>query len=377
MRKKLKRFLIRAAACLAASALLTPGALAERDGGTADRVEWTFADGVMTLKGEEGGVLTGPNRPWDTYKTKTSELVLGSAFAEHRDWTGFGGFSALKKVTFETDYCSACFSDSKGLREARYSGEHPVFMGMAFIACRLESITFDSPEADYAFDGSFLTNRAGTEIFYWTGPKNAGDLTIPEGIEVIHEGAFAQCSLRSVTLPSTLRVIEGFAFFGVKQLQEITIPASCREIGASAFAESTLRKVDFLGDRIDFSADSYAFEPGKTVRRGGLTFDLCKGLQDISVPGCGEVPSGLFRNCRGLRHIEFREGTTRIGSFSGAFENCDKVTALILPDEIDFDRNVLREMKNPMVWCREGTPTAEKVTAFKLKHKFIEGEAKP
>ena len=50
------------------------------------------------------------------------------------------------------------------------------------------------------------------------------------------------------------------------------------------------------------------------------------------------------------------------------------MTVLILPDEIEFDGNILREMKNPIIWCHEGTPTAEKVERFKLKHKFIERE---
>ena len=374
MRNRLKRFLVCAAVCAAVLALLLPSSLAEREGGTIDGVEWSFDGGVMTLRGDEVAVLTGLKRPWDHCKPDTRELVIGSTFAEHRDWTGFAGFNALKKVTFEPDYCSACFSDSKALKEVRYTGAHPVFMGMAFIACRLDSIVFDSADTEYVFDGNFLTNKAGTEIYYYLGSKKTGDLVIPEGVEVIREGAFAQCSIRSVSLPSTLRVIEGFAFFGVKQMQEITIPASCREIGVSAFADSTIRRLTFLGDSIDFSADSPAFEPGKFVRRGGLTFDNCKGLQDVVVPACGEVPFGLFRNCRGLRHIEFLEGTTRIGSFSGAFENCGKVTMFILPDEIDFDGNVLREMHNPVVWCHEGTPTAEKVLEYKFKHKFTEKE---
>ena len=350
MRNRLMRFVVCALAWLAALVLLVPVSLAEEDGGTLDNIEWRFADGVMTLKGD--GILTGPNRPWDAYKPETRELIIGSTFPDHRDWSGYAGLKALKKVTFETDYCSACFSDSKDLNEVRYTGAHPVFMGMAFIACRLDEIVFDSPEADYVLDGNLLMNRAGTEVFYCLGSKKTGDVVIPEGVEVIHEGAFAQCSMRSITLPSTLRVIEGFAFFGVKQLQEITIPAGCREIGASAFA---------------------AVPKFMTVGTGS-TGGACKGLQTIVVPGCGEAPFGLLRNCRGLRRIEFAEGTTKIGSCSGVFENCDKVTVLILPDEIEFDGSILREMKNPIIWCHEGTPTAEKVERFKLKHKFIERE---
>ena len=76
---------------------------AEENGGILDGIEWHFADGVMTLKGD--GILTGPNRPWDAYKPDTQELIIGSAFPDHRDWTGYAGLKALKKVTFETDYC--------------------------------------------------------------------------------------------------------------------------------------------------------------------------------------------------------------------------------------------------------------------------------
>ena len=66
MRNRLMRFVVCALAWLSALVLLVPVSLAEEDGGTLDNIEWRFADGVMTLKGD--GILTGPNRPWDAYK---------------------------------------------------------------------------------------------------------------------------------------------------------------------------------------------------------------------------------------------------------------------------------------------------------------------
>jgi len=59
------------------------------------------------------------------------------------------------------------------------------------------------------------------------GPRGLVEITIPNGIEVIREQTFYDCTfLKTVNLPENLRVIEKGAFFGCKELTDISIPES-------------------------------------------------------------------------------------------------------------------------------------------------------
>ena len=61
-------------------------------------------------------------------------------------------------------------------------------------------------------------------------------IVIPEGIETIGQGAFAECeNLTSVTLPSTIRSIGDWAFQGCTNLTEVIIPESVTSIRFGGF----------------------------------------------------------------------------------------------------------------------------------------------
>ena len=345
---------------------LAEGASGQVTGGESEGVEWSFQNGVLTLKGE--GPLTD-RMPWEGFRKETEELVLGSAFPEQTDWAGFSQLGKLKKVVYETDYCSAYFADSKDLKEVRYCSEQPRFLGMAYIACRLESITFDNPEADYRFEGNLLLNRAGTELFYCLGSK-AGTVTVPEGVEIIHEGAFAGCIIRSLSLPDTLKTIEAFAFSDCRT-ESVTIPASCERIGAGAFAGCSMKKIEFAGSHISFSADTYGFRPGETFSRGGYTFDGCTNLQKVTLPGCDTIPECFFRGCKSLRRVDIGEGTKEIPSYRGIFEGCNQLTTVFIPDDTRFDGKLFLDMKAPLILCHEDSEAGFTVLRNRMKHKFI------
>ena len=67
-------------------------------------------------------------------------------------------------------------------------------------------------------------------------------VVIPEGVRVIRERAFEDCEvLRSVTLPSSLRRIDDFAFSSTR-LHEIVLPYGV-ELGKSVFFDSWLSMV--------------------------------------------------------------------------------------------------------------------------------------
>ena len=69
------------------------------------------------------------------------------------------------------------------------------------------------------------------------------DVTLPDGLQTIGEGAFGGCTaLKSVTLPAGLKEIEKNAFGGCETLTSINLPEGLKTIGEGAFNECTALK---------------------------------------------------------------------------------------------------------------------------------------
>lgn len=89
-------------------------------------------------------------------------------------------------------------------------------------------------------DGSMLS-ADGKKLIY---AFNCGeDYTVPEGVEEIDKYAFSDKKIRSVNLPSTLKIIGQRAFESCKNLTYIEIPPSVVSIERSAFLASGLTEV--------------------------------------------------------------------------------------------------------------------------------------
>ena len=85
----------------------------------------------------------------------------------------------------------------------------------------------ESDPDDFITDGTTLVQYVGM----------GGEVTVPDGIEVLDEWAFNRSSVTKVNLPETLKEIRSYCFFSCKQLNEITLPASLERISfTQAFA---------------------------------------------------------------------------------------------------------------------------------------------
>ena len=92
------------------------------------------------------------------------------------------------------------------------------------------------------------------------GCENLKEINIPEGVEEIggkiFHGAFEDCEkLESITLPSTLKKIEEYAFQGCKGLKQINIPQRVEEIGGRAFCDcDALEEITYEGTKAQWKA---------------------------------------------------------------------------------------------------------------------------
>lgn len=214
---------------------------------------------------------------------------------------------------------------------------------------------------DYAFkDCANLVEMAipasvetiGGQSFY--GDSRLKTLTFADRsvLRTIGGGAFGQTAIREITIPASVSVLDGSAFFSCRQLYRIQVekqnkyfcaddgilfnlskselvaypagksenryevPDSVRKIGGVAFAASRIRAIDL----------------NRVEEIGGSAF-MGASLTSVSLPdslySCGE---GAFQSCSSLQSVSFGAGLLHIPNLM--FYECTLLKTVTIPDFI-------------------------------------------
>ena len=194
---------------------------------------------------------------------------------------------------------------------------------------------------------------------YWCGIKayigNDTDITIPDkinGIEVgsIKEGCFKNSNIESVTLPSSVTVIEQQAFYGCNNLKSINL-SNVKSIGTEAFTNCPS-----LTDNIDLSSVEMISERGlagtyfnaidlpKCTDVGNLAFEDCT-MQKIVLNSATNLGSNVFKNCKNLEMIY----APKVKGFAGC-SGCTNLNLVFVPTAKAIDVDI---PNNATIYCSE------------------------
>ncbi|MBO7482097.1 MAG: leucine-rich repeat domain-containing protein [Bacteroidales bacterium] len=145
-------------------------------------------------------------------------------------------------------------------------------------------------------------------------------VTIPSSVTIINENAFLHCSsLTSIEFPSGLETIGGYAFQSCSALTSVTFPSTLQTIGDFAFYGCALE-------------DVYGFEQTSVTSISDYTFANNYNLTNIKLPSTlNTINRGAFSNC-GLTTINIPEGVTAINNY--AFDACSSLTSIMLPSTL-------------------------------------------
>ena len=287
------------------------------------------------------------------YVGNRSDIVLPESYngADYKIYDcAFSGNDVIVNVTIRngvTDISDRAFYECKNLVSIDISDCVKSIGFWAFYGCEsLESVRLPNGLEyikSYAFRNcvslSSITiprglKGIGDEVFYacaslesvyisdltsWLNLNFSSEISSPlfHGATLYLDGS----PLTDVVLPTSVKSIKNYTFFGCSSLKNITFTSSVSSIGASAFSGCTgLTKIILPGDLSDL---------------GSNAFSGCTGLTEIVLPSSlSSIGRGAFSGCTALNSVALPEGISTINE--KAFYGCTGLTEIILPSSVTY-----------------------------------------
>ena len=157
----------------------------------------------------------------------------------------------------------------------------------------------------------------------------SGDVVVPAKVSndgsdytVVEIGKFCfdddAVNLKSVKLPSTIRKIDEWSFYG-SYITELDLPAGLQEIETNAFCNSNLKSLSI---------------PGSCVKLGKEAFQDNKQLDTLIVgEGIDSISTGLFSGCIKLKKVTLPTTLHKISQY--AFYECSSLDSISIPESVD------------------------------------------
>lgn len=202
----------------------------------------------------------------------------------------------------------------------------------------LVKLTVDEHNEKFKSEGNCLLSKDG-KILY----EGTNDSVIPDGVELIENNAFAgRKGLKSLILPESLKEIGNYAFELCEGLTQVVLPESIEKMGA-AFAECENLKTTSYGGALYLGSASNPY------------FALLKAADKT------------------VESYEIHSDTKII--CARAFEGCDKVQKIIVPDGVisigmfAFGGKSLKEISlgNGLKYMDYGIVVGSNLTEFEFR----------
>ena len=228
---------------------------------------------------------------------------------------------------------------------------------LAFFGCGLEKLTIPSSIAKIGWeafpDGGSLKEVHISDIDAWcrhSSPEIGAPLS--KGSKLYLNGI----PVTELEIPEGVTSIGSFVFKGYSDLTRVTIPQSVRRIEGSAFSFCrNLVKLDVAAGNRFFMAENGLL----LTKDGKILVSVPSGLDEVTIPqgvesiagaafaGCGKlvevkVPKGVksigwhsFDACKSLVKIELPDGLIYLGKFDRAFCNCTMLDNVTIPGSVE------------------------------------------
>lgn len=103
----------------------------------------------------------------------------------------------------------------------------------------------------YESSGCVLCNAGGEIYLHKYTNKYSSNISVPYDVTVIGEGAFCDCDMTDVSLPSGLKAICSEAFYNCNNLKSLRIPSSVEYISINAFKRCDGLRVIYVPRKLE------------------------------------------------------------------------------------------------------------------------------
>ena len=180
-------------------------------------------------------------------------------------------------------------------------------------------------------DGDFLYRVEGEsdnpEVTIYSYVGSDTDVTVPSEIKgkpvtTLHGTFSGKETVKKVTVPEGVRLIEYHAFHGCTALTTVVLPSSLEEMTENTFYQCTNLKTVSLD-----TANS------KLTKIGQYSFAYCEKLTGFDIPSSlKELEEGVFFRCSSLKKIIIPDTVEKIDR--SAFYECTNVTEIKIPGTV-------------------------------------------
>ena len=210
-------------------------------------------DGVLFSKPDKRLISYPPAKEGDTYAIPQGiEVIEKAAFSDCTSLTSitipnsvtsignsaFYDCSSLTSIPIPNSVTSigdSAFSRCSSLTNIFIPDSVTSIGHNPFYGCEKITIELSSDHPVFAFIDGVLFSKPDKRLIFYPYAKEGKSYTIPQGIEMIGNLAFANCtSLTSISIPNTVTGIGGMAFNNCYSLTSISIPDSVTSIGIEA-----------------------------------------------------------------------------------------------------------------------------------------------
>lgn len=185
-----------------------------------------------------------------------------------------------------------------------------------------------------------LTSSYST--LYIDGKVISGDVVIPEGASTIPQFMFCNSTITSITIPSSIKSIGGYAFYNCTQLKGVYISdvSSWCNISFHYLEANPLfyAKCLYLDEK-EISGDVVL--PETVTAIPAYAFYNCDLITSITISEkVTSIGESAFFNCANIERIEIPDSVATIGK--NAFCNCSSLKLITIPNAVsNIDKGLL------------------------------------
>ena len=268
-------------------------------------------------------------------------------FAEGSTTTGpktFYSCDALKEVVLPTSIKTIdaeAFSNCISLETISIPANVTTIGLKAFDLCKgLTDIIVDDENQQFSSEDGVLFNKNKTYLILYPMGRPETSYKIPDGVTTLQKYAFANSSLNSVIVPTSMSQIYGYAFYECKTITDIYYVGTKTQWNAIA-------KDDYyntyLGNAIlhcEYEYGDYKYtvisEADKTIRIE--KYNLYDSATKLVIPSVidgytvTEIGTSAFESRTQFKNIIIPETVTKIGE--RAFYQCTGINKIIIPESV-------------------------------------------